>query len=100
MQLSRCRWVVRMYHSKAWSALSMRDFGFPENSLSECTEESSSSLVGFSPDYYGDSDSGSSPGSSASTDSEYCDPRPLMGLLESDESREETQEPCDYSDSQ
>lgn len=69
-----------------------------KDSPSEYLEEYSSSLVGFSPDCDGDSYSGDSPESSASTD-EYCDPRPLMGPLESDESREETQEPCDYSES-
>lgn len=70
-----------------------------KDSPSEYIEEDSSSLVGFSPDCYGDSESGFSPGSSVSTD-EYCDPRPLMGSLESGESREETQELCDYSDFQ
>ena len=72
---------------------------FRENSPSEYSEEySSSSLMGPSPDCDGDSYSRDSPGFSASTEAEeYCDPRPLMGLLESDDSRE-TSSICDYSE--
>jgi hypothetical protein len=67
-----------------------------KDSLSEYTEEYSSSFVESSLDYDSDLYSGDSPESSALD--EYCDLCLLMSSLESDKSHEETQELYDYSE--